>query len=430
MRNQTQRKLKKTAFVLCCIVLSPLILLVGLFLGLILLVIVPIQTIQNEIQLKKHQKNRLNYFNFKENVGENKRMFVFKLIQGINMYFSIVNGQIELIDNKQQIISKLKTKYSFNPGEEQPFALSVHQKNVFKSEISETYYQIPEEQFTNMHYCHGKTYFTVLDMIFVVTNDLNIEIVNQLPNYGQYYGLFQKLSHQGGNMFTINKKLYVHNNSTRLYQIKANNKLKCISRKHKNTFYYQFCDKVYAITMHDVYMVKNNLKLIRIKEMYNIKIVMALNGVVIMKSHYNEAQDFYCVLNMLTAEIVQINKHDQNFEDQVRNVLTFGPLGMQLNNRIYNLVFGHDSQQLETYYINYINSNSMSHKHASKYLFQNGLNMLVSNNYKQLNKYYDSQLEYIMVVKYKIEATLHQIRILNEEMVSKFLYISAESLVQ
>ncbi|CAL6038036.1 Hypothetical_protein [Hexamita inflata] len=190
-------------------------------------------------------------------------MFVFKLIQGIDLYFSIVNGQIQLIDNKQQIISHLKTKYSFNPREEQPFALSVHQKSICKSEISEVNYQIPEEQFTNVHFCYGKTYFTVLDMIFVVTDNLNIKIVNQLPNYGQYYGLFQKLSHQGGNMFTINNKLYIHNNSTRLYQLKANNKLKCICRKHKNAFYYQFCDKVYAITMHDVYVVKNNLKLIR-----------------------------------------------------------------------------------------------------------------------------------------------------------------------
>ncbi|CAL5999304.1 Hypothetical_protein [Hexamita inflata] len=359
-------------------------------------------------------------------------MFIFKPINGIELYYSVVNGQIELINKQEQVISNIKTKYSFNPGEEQSFPYFVHQKKVFQSEISNTDYKIPEEQFTNVHFCNGKTYFNVLDMIFVVKKDLSIQVVSQLPNYGLHYGGFQKLSHQGGNMFTMNNKLYVHNNSKKLYQVKANHKLKCIRSNHKNIFYYQFCDKVYAITMHDIYLVMNNLKFVRIKELYNIKVIMALNGIIIIKSDCIAEQDYYYVMNMQTAEIIQIQKRDQNFEAlyRFRSIFSLGSLGKQLNDIIFQQIFGYDSKKLEKYYSDYIRQYGQCQRPVFAYLFNNDLNMLVNYGYEQLNILYNLKQEMKNVLKQRLEKVLFSIRSLNVEMTTKFLYVFEQSQAQ
>ncbi|CAL6075840.1 Hypothetical_protein [Hexamita inflata] len=377
--------------------------------------------------MKKLQKNRVSSFNFKYNQSKNERMFVFKPINELDLYFSTVNGQTEIINKQQQVIKQIKTEFSFNPGEGQQFVYLINQKTL-KSEIHFTKYNTPGEQFSNVHFCYGKTYFNVLDTIFAVKSDLNIEIVNQLPKYGQHYRGFQKLNHQGGNMFTMNDKLYVHNNSKKLYQLKANHKLKCVSSNHKNTFYYQFCDKVYALTIHDVYLVKDNLSLVHIKKMYNIKVIMALNGVLVLKFDYIQLQDFYYVLNMLTADIVQISKSKYNFEtQQLRSMLCLGPLGMQLNNIIFKQIFGYDSIRLETYYKNYTSQHYICQRHDFLRQFYNNLNIVVQNNYVELNSCYNSKYNYIITKKYQVQEQIEQIKVLHDEMITKFCYSGGPS---
>ncbi|CAL6029854.1 Hypothetical_protein [Hexamita inflata] len=159
---------------------------------------------------------------------------------------------------------------------------------------------------------------------------------------------------------------------------------------------------------------------------------MALNGILIIKSDCIAEQDYYYVMNMQTAEIIQIQKRDQNFEAlfRFRSIFSLGSLGKQLNDIIFQQIFGYDSKKLEKYYSDYIRQYGQCQRPVFAYLFNNDLNMLVNYGYEQLNILYNLKQEMKNVVKQRLEKVLFSIRSLNVEMTTKFSYVFEQSQAQ
>ncbi|CAL6014724.1 Hypothetical_protein [Hexamita inflata] len=384
---------KSTLFVIVCIILSPLIVLAFCLFGIFYVTVVIISAINNLKLISKYKSNRKKLFACKVLVPDNpdpnpNSMFFFKP-SNMDLFFSMNSGQIQFTNTGYANIHSQQSKYQFQPGQKEKFCATLTSKSLISSLVNETEFSIPPSYFSNVFICKQKVYFNVLDFVFVLQDNFEIQMVNQVPNFGKYVNVsideYKKLDFTGGHMFTLNDKLYIHNNSSKLFQVRGKS-LRCVNRKHFNMHYYQFCDKVYAVGQYNIFKVENNLKLVEIENVAYPRIVFAQGGVLVLIHYYynSYAVQNYYVLNMLDGVITTIKQDEVDLSD-IPNVIALGPAGWQLKNEILARLCGADfPQRMVDYFNNYQKvtlEKSKYKKNAFGLVFKSDLKKLVGSQF-------------------------------------------------
>ncbi|CAL5999176.1 Conserved_hypothetical protein [Hexamita inflata] len=383
-------------FVIVCIILSPLIVLAFCLFGIFYVIVVIITAINNFKLISKYKSNRKKLFVGKVLVPDNpdpnqNSMFFFKP-SSMDLFFSMNSGQIQLTNTSYADIHSQQSKYQFQPGQKEKFCATLTSKSLVSSLVNETEFQIPPSYFSNVFICKQKVYFNVLDFVFVLKDNFEIQMVNQVPNFGRHVNksidTYKKLDLTGGHMFTLNDKLYIHNNSNKLFQVRWKS-LRCVNRKHFNTHYYQFCDKVYAVGQFNIFKVESNLKLVEIENVAYPRIIFAQGGVLVLIHYYDysNAVQNYFVLNMLDGVISSVKPYEVNLQN-IQNVIELGPTGWQLKNEILARLCGADFQQrMVDYFNNYQKvqlKKSKYKKNAFGLVFKSDLKKLVSSQFQKV----------------------------------------------
>ncbi|CAL5999182.1 Hypothetical_protein [Hexamita inflata] len=449
-KSKCKRKTKDAIFILCIILLSPVI-LVGIVLILLFLAIVlPIQqSIQNKKLLKKFDNDRRRKFFGKQNQqqlteqhqqeDDNKQqiqqlmfkqlMFIFKPINLLDLYFCINNGNIEIISKDMCCLHRQQIKFNFQPLQEESYAYNTYQKSLCKGSISEMTHQIPSAHLTNVFYLGSKIFFSALDYIFVINEDLSVDFVQYINEFGRYFRRSISQFFNGGQMFTMNNKLYVHNQSHKLFELKKNNKLKCISKKHNSIFYCQFCDKVYAVNNSDIFIVNQKLQKVNIKQLFDIKILFASGGTLVISSD----NKYLYVLNMLDTKLVSVKQEEINLSQiMIPYQLELGPTGLQLKDEILVKLFGIDfPYRLTTHYNNYHNDNLSQIQHKfMKSLFNSKIDLITKNQWSKTNQQFTNVQSKILDQLTQISQAINSLVLCCNLMSSKYTISFDESQYQ
>ncbi|CAL6031959.1 Hypothetical_protein [Hexamita inflata] len=191
-----------------------------------------------------------------------------------------------------------------------------------QAKVVEKLLKIPHTEFSQPVICYEKIFLNIFDFIFTI-QDFQLKYFTQLPQYAYYVIQGAKFDNCGGQMFSMNNKLYCHNKSSKLFEIKRNGKLKCVNRKHYNLSYYQFRNIVFAIGERKIYLVKSDFQLQSIFDLGKGRIQFVLPGALILYSSLHK--NSYVVLNMVNKEIFilpcqndqvpNINRLKTNIED-------------------------------------------------------------------------------------------------------------------
>ncbi|CAL5999232.1 Conserved_hypothetical protein [Hexamita inflata] len=441
-KNKCKRVAKNTLFVICVTLFSPVIVAGGIVFLIFLAIILPIQYIFNYNMLKNYDSIRRRKFlsyttkqKYKCVERIDQLMFVFKPINSLDLYFSINNGNVEIINRNFECLHQHPIKYQFTPRQSESFCSRIYQNSLFKGAISETSYLVPPSSLTNVVFCQNKIYFCVLDQIFVVNEDLSVDLVQYITEFGQYrrgyvredFGLLARYG-VGGQIFTMNNKIYVHNQSSKLFQLKQNNKLKCVKRKHFNVFYYQFCDMVYAVNNSNISIVNQQLKFIIIKQLYDFRIVFVY-GCVLVLTGANELNPVFYVLNMLDAKVITVKNNEISL---LQYEVELGPTGTQLKNEILVKLFGEDfPQRMTAYYNNYHNNNmAVCQSNFLKSFFYPNIDLVTQTQWNKTFTQFDSIQSKIKYQQSKISKEISNLTVKYNLASSTFASIFYESQFQ
>ncbi|CAL6106994.1 Hypothetical_protein [Hexamita inflata] len=169
-----------------------------------------------------------------------------------------------------------------------------------QAKVVEKLLKIPHTEFSQPVVCYEKIFLNIFDFIFTI-QDFQLKYFTQLPKYAYYVIQGARFDNCGGQMFSMNNKLYCHNKSSKLFEINRNGKLKCVNRKHYNKSYYQYGNIVYAIDERKIYLIKSDLQLQSIFDLGYGRIQFVQPGALILYSSLYKNN--YVVLNMVNKEI-------------------------------------------------------------------------------------------------------------------------------
>ncbi|CAL6107104.1 Hypothetical_protein [Hexamita inflata] len=357
-------KADEIKFYLVMTLASPVLLIGGIF---YLIFIFPVQQIiKSRIQKQKkrsqaysvtmHIKNDIRVFAEQYLIQVEKLMFVFKPVHYLDLYIGVLNSHLYVF-NKQLVCLKVcRINYNFEQWLQDEFYSSIFFSNLYKPNVHNRKVTLNDTFQTNVIAFQGKHYFTVFDFLFCY-DGFTVSHVAQIPRY-QYFFRCRKsqipkhigeprkhldiMDFPSGTMFTINNKLYVHNHSKQLYELRRN-KFKCVNRDHMFKSYYQFCDKVYCVDFNHLYVVQNNLKLKVLSEFSEPRILVNHCGILIITCHLNyQFRVEYLALNMLDGVVTQISDMTTYFEKNMflTDNLELGNAGLQLSEEMTAEVYG------------------------------------------------------------------------------------------
>ncbi|CAL6014634.1 Hypothetical_protein [Hexamita inflata] len=395
-RVKCKKFLKISLIIAIALLLSPLTVLALIITLLTIIVVVPLQHYQNRRLIQKYNADRISKFEKRtvQKDQNNNLTFLFKPSSNLNALVCIENGHLIVLNAQKTIMFQKKIKYSWAQGQVESFVYSVYQKRIWQGAVSETTFQVPPGHLIQTIICYNRLFFVILDLVFEVTEDLNVKLILQLPKFAKYHPGMQKMENQGGQMFSIDGKLYVHNCSTKLLEIKPDHNVKQIDKCKFNTSYYQFCDKVYAVNNQGIHIVQKDLSLVMIHEAYYPKIIFASSGtmVVLKYQNYNycsEKTQIYYVISMIDSRVVTADYQNILFIS-IESMTEMGPIGLQLKQEILTNLFGTDASQRNVdYYNNYVRAQGLSASYSSnfyKLLFSSKLQNLIDS---QVNNVYD-----------------------------------------
>ncbi|CAL6051617.1 Hypothetical_protein [Hexamita inflata] len=357
-------KADEIKFYLVITLASPVLLIGGIF---YLIFIFPVQQIiKCRIQKQKkrnqansvtmHIKNDIRVFAEQYLIQVEKLMFVFKPVHYLDLYIGVLNSHLYVFNKERMCLKVCTINYNFELLLNDRFYSNTAFNNLYKPNVHNRKVTLNDTFQTNVIAFQGKHYFTVFDFVFCY-DGFTVSHVAQIPRY-QYFFRCRKsqipkhigeprkhldiMNFPSGTMFTINNKLYVHNHSKQLYELRGN-KFKCVNRDHVFKSYYQFCDKVYCIDFNHLYAVQQNLKLKVLSEFTEPRILVNHCGILIIACHLNNQFGVeYLALSMLDGVVTQIPDMATYFENNVHlsGNLVLGSVGLQLSEEITTEVFG------------------------------------------------------------------------------------------
>ncbi|CAL5973205.1 Conserved_hypothetical protein [Hexamita inflata] len=388
---------KQKILIFTGIILSPLIILCLILAALCYCgVVLPAKVMAYMVLMKKYQLNRKKKY-ISQNIEQLDKfqyelqdiMFSFKPLSQIYMYISLSNGFISLLNQDLKVMKSKQLQYKFTSGQVEEFLYYISLKR-FKFRTSNTIYYLPQSCTLNIVMHQGIQYILIFDFLFIL-NGLELKLVAQIPDFAYYKNLDTNLN-QSSQLFTLNNKLYVHNCATELFEVN-NNKLKCVNRKHKNYFYAQFCDKLFALTFNKIFQVNNNFELNLLQEMESSKLLFCSGAVLIMVTvNYQHDYDLFYILNMLDSQ-VETRELNETYQFIAQNkqmnydLLELGENGFKFKDEVLDTIFGPEFktrvQEYEKGY--YSKMPKCKTKQISKFVFDSKMELILEPQFKQVN---------------------------------------------
>ncbi|CAL6052205.1 Conserved_hypothetical protein [Hexamita inflata] len=275
-----------------------------------------------------------------------------KPVHYLNCQVAIQNQSVMLLDSNNKLLSVAKSEFNIKLGHQREFFYDLYFTKLFKPVIQYKKLKIQNSLMNNSVLFQNKIYFTVYDHLFYCDKTQIIKVA-QIPNYQHRFKQSWNLVNPGGDLFTIQDELYVHNHSKGLYKLNGQ-KLQLVDNKHFNKYYYQFCDKVYCFNQKYIYAVGKNLKMTQIFEKYFIDFIIHKGAVIVFKYHLpNGQQQQQYALNMIDGNINTTTRYFDicgQFKDP-NLYFNFGQSGLQFNDEILTEMFGEGTlKQINEYY--------------------------------------------------------------------------------
>ncbi|CAL6025144.1 Hypothetical_protein [Hexamita inflata] len=352
---------KQICKIVFSIVLSPIWLPLGcIFLG----IFIPIQLILNNIRIKQYQNRRrkqlLTHFDRKQqsqktpqqelvtNISPQEQqsiLFDFNSnYMGLNI--KITRTEVLLVTEDDVILHSQPVPFNFQGSYFNSFCYKINDSHFMQAKVVEKQLTVQLE-FNQPIVCYGQTFLSIFDFVFTI-QDYKLKYFTQLPRYAYNVKWEAKYQSSGAQMFSMNNKLYCHNKSSKLFEIKPNGRIKCVNRKHYNISYYQYGNYVYATDELKIYQVKSNLKLQQIFDLGYGYAQRVYPGILIFYSSLHQRS--HVILNMQNQQIVIIKTNECNFDDvnstsHVQKLFNNKPL-KQPNSYNFSLQFKQNSSKL------------------------------------------------------------------------------------
>ncbi|CAL6052175.1 Hypothetical_protein [Hexamita inflata] len=339
-----------------------------------------------------------------------------KPVHYLNCQVAIQNQSVMLLDSNNKLLSVAKSEFNIKPGQQREFFYDLYFTKLFKPVILNMMLRLQNSLINNSVLFQNKIYFTVYDHLFYCYKTQIIKVA-QIPNYQYRFKKSWTQLNMGGDIFTFENKLYVHNYTTSLYKLN-NYKLQLINKQHFNKYYYQFCDKVYCFNQKYIQTIEQHLKLKQIFNGYYIAIIVHKGAVVVFKCHYPNGQQIYA-LNMIDGRInTTRNYFDIHGLDEDPNLqFNFGESGLQFNDEILTETFGEGtSRQINEYYKAYSKHTNICLDIAldySKILFKES-NQNNQNRYETMYRKINQQLV-------GVNKRIQNLALLQQSMISKIV---------
>ncbi|CAL6051611.1 Hypothetical_protein [Hexamita inflata] len=308
-----------------------------------------------------------------------------KPVHYLNCQVAIQNSSVMLLDSNNKLLLVAKSEFNIKPGQQREFLYDLYFPKLFKPVIQYKKLRIQNSLMNYSILYQNKIYFTVFDHLFYCDKTQIVKVA-QIPNYQYRFKQSWNLANPGGDLFTIQDELYVHNHSKGLYKLNGQ-KLKLVNNKHFNKYYYQFCDKVYCFNQKYIYTIEQHLKLKQIFEKQFIDLIIHKGAVIMFKHHLPNGQQQLCALNMVDGSINRTKRNNCDIQGQYEDPnlkFNFGESGLQFNDEILTETFGAGtSRQINEYYKEYSKHTNTCLYFAldySKILFQ-------ESNRNNLNRY-------------------------------------------
>ncbi|CAL6117003.1 Hypothetical_protein [Hexamita inflata] len=244
-----------------------------------------------------------------------------------------------LVCDDECVLYSQNVPFDFQSKQFNNFCYSIYDLHFMQADVTEKQLIFPKSEFSQPCVCYGKIFLNIYDFIFTI-EDFQLKFVTQLPKYSfkinQHELNYTQFVNQGSQMFSINNKLYCHNKSSQLFEIKPDGKLKCVNRQHYNISYYQYGNQVYATDQYQIYVihvVMSNLQLHPIFQLGHGLVQLVYPGILVFYSSLYKGS--YVVLNMQTQQIVVTAAKDFHFNVNNSlsrdNTVTNFPLQFKLN---------------------------------------------------------------------------------------------------
>ncbi|CAL6050013.1 Hypothetical_protein [Hexamita inflata] len=421
---------KNIAITLSCIILSPVLIVVAIV-GLTLYeLVVVIQVIKNTFILAKFARKRRSYIQKDINaltvtqmLTFNQIMFVFKPMPGLDLFLSIQDGKLSIMDKNLNNLASKQIQFTFTPGEQQKFCYLIYYDKLFKSEVSECTRFVPPGYLNTPLFLNGRVFFNVFDFVFELLPSMEVRLLQQLPAFFKYHRRSKNLDLHAGQMFSINKQLYLQNNSTKLFTL--NERLKCVDHKHSNTHYYQFCDKVYAITDLGIFRVSSTLQLILIQRTNRVQVVFSSGGLLVLKNthvKWDGQQLEVLILNMLDGKMCK----QIDFTLQ----MTLGKAGLQLNSDIILELCGPNFESEVTQYQTKWLSQNEINKFSSgflKLILSGNINQILNESFFKNQIGFERGVQTVRSGQKRVMEAIQGIGAKIQQMISTFSYFGTEN---
>ncbi|CAL5973189.1 Hypothetical_protein [Hexamita inflata] len=425
-------KTKQRILIFAGMILSPLIILCLILAALCYCcIILPAKGIAYIIFMKKYQRNRQKKYQSKDFQRQDKLkyelqdiMFSFKPIASLNMHLSLSNGFISLINQEKIIMNSKQLQYKFTQGQVENFLYYISLKRIFKFVASNSAQKIPQNYTLNIVYHKGNYYFLMFDFLFILHN-LDLQLITQLPDYAYFRNLGNNLN-QSAQLFTLNNKLYVHNCSNKLFEVKNNNKLKCVNRKHQNYFYAQFCDKVFALTFNQIFQIKNDLELVSLKQIQS-SILLFCSGPILILVTVNDWQshELFYILNMMDSQVeIKQSKSFQFIVNKQMNydLLELGENGFKFKDEILDTIFGPEFKTRVSEYEKayYLKQPKCETKQISKFIFDSKMELIFEPQIRDVNTKLNLLTVTVRDLQFQTNVKINHLLSIQTQVVAKF----------
>ncbi|CAL5973151.1 Conserved_hypothetical protein [Hexamita inflata] len=336
-----------------CVILSPLLIVcIPMVFIFYLLLIIPLKSISLIIFQKKYNRNRLaRASQQKLEIQQHQMgdlMFPFKPFPNLDMYISIASGYLILTNSELVCMCRKPLQYYFQPGQTEQFCYYLSFEK-YKYVVQETSLTLQPGWTQSTCIYNNNLYIVIFDNVFILSN-LELFLVARIPDYNLFMSQPVNLNFSA-QIFSFNNYLYVHNNSSKLFQI-TQNKLKCVNTNQNNVFYAQFCDHVFVFQFNKVQKLKCIFELELVQDIRSSRLLFCSGAIAILVviCEWERKYESLYIVNMLDGCVKYWLDTDHQFiqmdADQVHNeqinkdALELDQTGFKIKDQIIDQILG------------------------------------------------------------------------------------------
>ncbi|CAL6035293.1 Hypothetical_protein [Hexamita inflata] len=391
---------KQKAFKALCVIFSPLLIVcIPVVFIFYLLLIIPLKSISSKIFQGKYYRSRLaRALQQKQELKIKQHqicdiMFPFKPFPSIDVYISVASGYLILTNSELVCMCRQRLKYCFSPGQTEQFCYYLSFEK-YKYVVQETSLTLQPGWTQNICTYNNKQYIVIFDFIFILSN-FDLLLVAKIPDYGLCKSQPTNLNFSA-QIFTFNNNLYVHNNSSKLFQV-TQNKFKCVNTNQNNVFYAQFCDLVFVFQFNKIQKLKCIFELELVQDIRSSRLLFCSGAIAILVVHcewQRKCESLYivnmldgCVIPWLDTDHLFVKVDDNVYNEQInQDALELDQTGFKIKDKLIDQILGIEFRKRVSDYRNTYERNKKTFVNANKiyeFVFKAELELMLEPPFKR-----------------------------------------------